>query len=453
MQAWDDFLQLLNTRFGSHTVDRWVRSLKISRFDACNLYLEGIDSFQVSWFREHVLPIAEKELKNNNGHAIKLHLSSPDLEKQDKEDTSLPFSDSPQSIQFEPDPIIPHCTFEQYIPMHGNKLPFQVFCKLIGFNPETATYENPPEDKFNPIYLYGPSGVGKTHLLMAAAMFFQLSGQKVFYAKAETFTNHVVNAIRKSRMQKFRETYRNIDVLIIDDVQVLGRKSATQEELFHTFNTLHTAGKQIILSSHVNPRLLEYVEERLISRFEWGITLPFEKGIESTDLEKILKSRSSFYGIQLKKSVAEFLLKNFTTPATLSRALFSMQMQSSNSKANLQELGQVEPILNRLIEKGVEENLTPEKILSAVVESFGIKKEDILGTSQSRDTTLPRQIAMYLLRRELKLPYMKIGDIFHRDHSTVMSAINQVKKSLQNPDSEIHYYLNQLRSFLSSYNH
>jgi chromosomal replication initiator protein len=453
MQAWDEFLQLLNARFGSSTVDRWVRSLKIVRFDACNLYLEGADSFQITWFKEHVLPIADKELKNNNGHTIKLHLSSFNLEKEEKEDSPMPFTDSSQSIQFEPDPIIPHCTFEQYISMSCNKLPFQVFCKLIGFNPETARYENPPTEKFNPIYLYGPSGVGKTHLLMAAAMFFQLSGQKVFYAKAETFTNHVVNAIRKSRMQKFRETYRNVDVLIIDDVQVLGRKNATQEELFHTFNTLHTAGKQIILSSHVNPRFLEYIEERLISRFEWGITLPLEKEIDAPELEKILKFRASFYGMHLKKPVAEFLLKNFTTPASLSRALFSMQMQSSNDKKDLQELGQLEPTLNRLIAQGIEENLTPEKILGAVVETFGIKKEDIIGTSQSRDATLPRQIAMYLLRRELKLPYMKIGDIFHRDHSTVMSAINQVKKSLQNPDSEAHYYLNQLRSFLSSYNH
>jgi chromosomal replication initiator protein len=449
MQAWNEFLQLLNTRFGSQTVDRWVRSLKVIRFDACNIYLEGADSFQITWLKEHVLPIAEKELKNNNGHTIKVHLSSQDIiEKPEKEDLSTAFTDSQQSIQFDPDPIIPHCTFEQYIPMPCNKLPFQVFCKLIGFNPETATYENPPQDTFNPIYIYGPPGVGKTHLLMAAATFFQLSGQKVFYAKAETFTNHVVHAIRKSQMQKFRETYRNIDVLILDDIEVIGRKNATQEELFHTFNTLHTAGKQIILSSHVNPRLLEYVEERLISRFEWGITLPLEKEIDPTELEKILKTRSLFYGIQLKKTVAEFLLKNFTTPASLSRALFSMQMQSSNNRATLQELGQVEPILHRLIEQEIEDSLTPEKIVSAVVETFGIKKEDILSSSQSRDSTLPRQIAMYLLRRELKLPYMKIGDIFHRDHSTVMSAINQVKKSLQNPDSEVHYYLNQLRNFL-----
>lgn len=447
MQAWDEFISLLSSRFGKGTIDKWVRTLQIERFDACNLYLKSQDSFQALWVEEHIMPLAQALLKNNNGHTIKLHIISPDQQDKPKiESKSTPEVD----LRFESDPLIKHCTFEQYIPSKSTQIPFEVFCRIIGFNPKTQTYEDPPQEKFNPIYLYGPSGMGKTHLLMAAATFLQLSGQKVFYVRAETFTNHVVNAIRSGQMQRFREAYRNVDVLIVDDIEVFGRKNATQEELFHTFNTLHTAGKQIILSAHVNPRLLEYIEERLISRFEWGITLPLEKSDDNADLSTLLQKRAQFYHIRLKRSLAEYLLKNFPSKASLSRAIEEMSTNCQTSIL-IQELDHIEPMLTKLIDQEHQKSLTPTKILNAVAEAFGIKVDDIVSSSQSRESTLPRQISMYLLRRELKLPYMKIGDIFDRDHSTVMTSVKQIKKALQNPDSEVAGVLNQLRNFLSSY--
>ena len=443
MHAWNNFLEDLERSYGKETIDTWVRTLKTLRFDACNIYLEALDTFQISWVEEHVLPKTKLLLKNNNGHPIRVHLYAPGWQK--KQEEALP-TVSP-TLKFSPDIVYPHATFEQFIPNPENAFTYGALCRLVGFDPATGSFVEPPSQGFNPIYIYGPSGSGKTHLLMAAATYLHLRGFKVFYVRAETFTEHVVGAIRSSKMDAFRKAYREVDVLIIDDVQVLGRKNATQEELFHTFNTLHTAGKQIILSAHVNPRLLEYVEERLISRFEWGINLSLERTIGGTYLHKILSKRLPLHRLQIKKNTYEFLLKRFSNASSLSRAIETIA--SEYPTATNIDLPHVQPILDRLLDQEKRERLNEEKILEHVAHCFGIKIEDILSKSQTRECVLPRQIAMYLLRKELNLPYQQIGRLFKRDHSTVMSAIKQVAKGLETNSEEITYHLTSISSAIS----
>ena len=445
MKTWDDFLNFLNEKFGKSTIDKWVRTLKIKTFDACNLYLEARDSFQITWYNEHISPLAKKHLVNSNGSNIKVTITSSDTTPLEAEEEPKPIFS--YDIKFESDALIPHATLNNYIVTTANKASFTIFSRLLGIDPETGKKGVFFPEKFNPIYIYGPSGTGKTHLLMAAAKYLREEGQEVFYVHAETFTDHVVHAIRNGQMQLFRKTYRKLDILIIDNIEVFGRKTATQEELFHTFNTLHTACKQIILSATINPRLLEYIEERLVSRFEWGLTLPFEKEINPEMIEELIQRRSTYHQIRMKKPVHEYLLKNFTTPASISRAI---EYMANNSKlSGLIELYQVEPMLVKLIQQDQKNTITSDKILTSVAEVFGIKKEDLLGKSQSRETTLPRQIAMHLLRKELKLPYMKIGAIFHRDHSTVMASIKQITTGLSTQDKDVTYYLNQLTSLFA----
>ncbi len=445
MKAWDDFLIFLDEKFGKSTIDKWIRSLKISRFDACNIYFEAKDSFQLTWYQEHIAPLTKKHFLDNNGQPIKVTINSPDIVPTPVEQKQA-FS---FNLKFESDPLISHATLDHYVVTEKNKTSFNIFSKLLGIDPETKQKGVFFPEIFNPLYIYGPSGIGKTHLLMAAAAIYLSQGLQVFYVKAETFTDHVVHAIRNGQMQLFRQTYRKLDVLIIDDVEVFGRKSATQEELFHTFNTLHTARKQIILSSSVNPRLLEYIEDRLISRFEWGLTLPFEKEINHEMILDLIRRRTAFYQLKLKKAVIDYLIKNFPTPSSVSRALDFIANQSTSM--GLVELQHIEPMLTKLIEQDLKNSLSADKILSSVAEVFGIKKEDILSKSQSRETSLPRQIAMYLLRKELKLPYMKIGDIFKRDHSTVMTSIKQITAGIGSQDGDISYYLNQLTSLFSKF--
>ncbi len=443
MQAWDEFLVELEKSFGKETIDKWLRTLKVQRFDACNLHLEPTDSFQVMWIEEHILPIAKKKFCNNNGHQIQLHLHVIE-KKHDEPDFSEPLV---AFIKFESDVVYPHCTFEQYAWSKSNEMSYKILCNLVGYDQIDSENQSSGINCPNPIYLHGPSGIGKTHLLMAAANHLLSKGLKVFYAKAETFTQHVVNAIRSSKMQSFRQKYRSVDVLIIDDVDVFGRKSATQEEFFHTFNTLHTSGKQIILSSRCPPRHLEYVEERLISRFEWGISLPLEKSFDPAILSQILDNRCRFYKSDMNKVLGNYLLKNFPSPAALSRALEYLQSHIETPLEML-ELSHVEPVLKKLAEQEQKQLLNPERILDSVALAFGIRKEDILSKSQTRDAVLPRKIAMYLLRKELKLPYMKIGDLFGRDHSTVMSSIKQIKQEIDSNNPDIAYYFNQLRNTL-----
>lgn len=376
MEQWETFLQEQEKILGKEVVAKWLRCLKISHFDACNLYLEAEDAFQVSWFEEQFRPLVNSRLVNNNHHPIKVHLTTAQEQKKSKSKKKL----TPSALSFlkiDSDPLLESATFEKFVPGAQNGLLLKFLLDLplqLG--------------AFNPLFIYGMAGTGKTHLLMACAKELRAKGISAFYVHAETFTEHVVRAIRSSQMQEFRKIYRNSQVLIIDDVHILSRKAATQEELFHTFNTFHTQGRQIILSSHLPPARLTEIEPRLISRFEWGILF---------HLEKLTPDERKLAG---------------------------------------------------LIQVELETQLTPEKIVQKVADYFGIRPSDILGKSQVHEYTLPRQIAMELCRTKLKMPYLRIGHFFSRDHSTVMFSIKQIQTKKQNPENKLFFVFQDLEHVL-----
>lgn len=440
MKLWSSFLNKLDSQFGKQTIDKWVRSLDITKYDAANLYLQAQDSFQLMWFNEHIKPIVEKSLVNNNGRIIKVHISvgvkTKPVETVKKEEDL--------SVNYTSDELTPYCSFEQYVPSNENELPFQILQKLTSSKQDELSY--------NPIFLYGPSGCGKTHLLTACAKACMQNGLKTIFVSSQTFTNHVVSAIRKGDMQTFRKHYRHLDVLIIDDVQLFARKNATQEELFHTFNTLHTANKQIILSSNLTPSFLEGIEERLVSRFEWGITLPIKKVNHHQSMVSIIQKRCSFYEIKMERSLEEYLASSYSDIKYLIKALDALivHVQLEYTNESTIYLSMVKDFIDESKANIQKERITAEKILKMVADLFEIKTEDILSKSQSRDCALPRQIVMYLLRNELKMPYMKIGQFFSRDHSTVMSSVKVIAKSLNKKDQEISFYLQDIQRRLLS---
>lgn len=454
MQAWQDFITVLEKEYGKETVVKWVLPIKIIKFDAGNVYLEAKDSFQLLWFEEHVKPKAKKYLINNNNRPIKIHI------KVDAK-TAIPIPHAntetkDETIHFVPDRLEPLHSFEQFVSGNQNLVPYQIFCKLAGFNPDDYRIEKPSLNlaTYNPLFLYGTSGSGKTHLMMALAQMLINRGLKVFFVRAETFTQHVVSAIRLGKMQEFRIAYRHVDVLMIDDIQIFSRKNATQEELFHTFNTLHTEGKQIILSSNLAPRFLDNIEERLISRFEWGLTLPLERISGAKELNQIIQKRTQFYRFPLKHEVIDYLMKKFHHAKALTKAIEILTIKSHLHKTDtkqLLDLEEAKEFLEKYLEEESKDKLTEEKLLQIVSENFGIKVDDMTGKSQSRESVLPRQIAMFLLRRELKLPYMRIGTIFSRDHSTVMSSIKNVTKGIDEQDKELSSYLNEIQRKIVSF--
>jgi chromosomal replication initiator protein len=456
MQTWENFVKKQEGLLGKDIAEKWLRSLKIVHFDSGNLYLEAKDPFQILWFEEHIRPLLKSQLLNNNFRPVKVHLTvgaSPTpvskFSKREKGQLNPP-------IHFFQDKLDPGMTLENFIAGEANELVFRLFCELSGYNRKTEKLEEPtvPLATFNPIYLWGGSGSGKTHLLTALAHAFKKRGLNALYARAETFTEHVVSAIRGSEMQSFRKAYRHVDILLIDDVHVFARKSATQEEFFHTFNTLHTSGRQIILSSKCTPALLEEIEPRLVSRFEWGINVHFEK-LKPKDLKLVLQKRCEGFHFPLNEDVSDFLIQTFPSSKSMHRALEALVLrchleQDARYKRNslLIDREAAKKMLSDLSLKEHEIALSPEKIIAAVSAAYGIRSEDLLGKSQSQECSLPRQIAMYLCREELRLPFQSIGRIFARDHSTVMTSTKQIEKKLECSDKELLFSLSEIRTHI-----
>lgn len=426
MQSWIEFLKKQKKEFSELTFKKWVDPIKVVKFDACNLYLECENSFQLLWFEEHIRPKIKNSLYNNNNHLIKVHLRvkntlSKKIPKEKKELFSFKiFQES----------LDANAKLSLFYASKKNKIPFNLFLELLDYK-KTKT----PGTGFNPIFIHGPKGVGKTHLLMAAAFFLKNNKKNAFFVKAKTFTNHVINAIRFGSIQKFRDTYRNVDALLIDDVHILSGKTATQEEFFHTFNTLHSKNSQIILTSRFPPNQIKDMEDRLISRFEWGIVLSFEKA-KKEDLVKILEKKLKSYSINLEENSKEFLINTFSSPFDLQKALHAILLRINTKKKV--KLFDIEKNLNDLILEGKKNLLTHEKIIKNIADYFGIRSCDILGKSQTKECSMPRQIAMYFCRKKLNLTYKKIGSIFKRDHSTVMSSIQYIQKKKEEKNENIY---------------
>lgn len=417
MQAWNLFLENIEKELGKSTTERWLKPLQIARFDARNLYLEASDPLQISWFEEHIRPLV-KRLTNNNGQPIQVILSLPQIQE------ALKPKSSESSFAIFPDRLDPELKLENFLTTPRNMVAYKLLCEL-------------DKPSFNPIFLYGPKTSGKSHLLNAAALFLEAKGKKVFYVRAESFTTHVVQAIRLGQMKQFRSIYREIDALIVDDVDVFAKKDATQEEFFHTFNTLHLSGKQILLSAELPPSKLSDIEPRLLSRFEWGLSI----GIEPIDPKELLQQKASLWKLSFSPELIQHLCHRFPQNALM--ALQALSLRSKGLSSILPE--KADQLLSDLIQTQEIPVLTPEKITSQIASYYGIKVEDILGKSQAREHAFPRQIAMFLCREKLELAYQKIGEIFGRDHSTVMSSVRQIQKLLQDTESPVFQDLQSIK--------
>ncbi len=408
MREWDQFLTQLEGSLGRNAVEEWLRPLRVVRFDAGNLYLEAENSFQTAWFEEHIRPLL-KGWTNNNQRPIKVHLNAAAAPKKLEKKEPLPLAILPSRLD-------PEMALAHFAPGGDSLIAYQLLSEAAS-------------SPFNPIYLYGPKGAGKTHLLMGAAQALQQAGKKVFFVRAESFTEHVVQAIRMGLMQEFRKVYRDIDALIVDDIHIFSRKNATQEEFFHTFNTLHTLGRPIILSANVPPSQLIEIEPRLISRFEWGISL----GLSKPDAKAVLTKKASLWNMPLTEELLHFLETRFPSNPVLALQALHFRFQGKIAPTPLI----AEKILVDLLEKEKADALTPEKIVKGIASHYGIKSEDLLGKSQTREFALPRQVAMYVCRERLQMPYQKIGELFGRDHSTVMSSVKAIQKGIEEKKGDL----------------
>ena len=289
-----------------------------------------------------------------------------------------------------------------------------------------------PGRSYNPLFIYGPAGLGKTHLLHAIGHYVRslYNGAKVRYVSSEEFTNEFINAIRDDKQDSFKRRYRDVDVLLIDDIQFLEGKTQTQEEFFHTFNTLHNANKQIVLTSDRAPKRLEALEDRLRNRFEWGLITD----VQPPDLETriaILRKKAAMDRLSAPADVLEFIASKIQTNIReLEGALIRV---TAFANLNRQEVDMTlaEIVLKDLIPEGGEPEITAGLIIAQTAAYFGVTIDELCGPSRGRHLVMARQIAMYLCRELTDLSLPKIGAQFgNRDHTTVMYADRKINQLL-----------------------
>lgn len=294
-----------------------------------------------------------------------------------------------------------------------------------------------PGVAYNPLYLYGGAGLGKTHLMHSIGHFIldQNPDKKVLYVTSEQFTNEVIESIRSgnaSKMNKLREKYRTVDVLLIDDVQFIIGKESTQEEFFHTFNVLHTAGKQIILSSDKPPKEMETLEERFRSRFEWGLIADIQPPDYETRMAILKKNAENLNNKQMDEEIFNYIATNIKSNIRELEGAYNKVIAFSKLNKVEITLDNVEEALKDIISPDVNRQVTPQLIINIVADHFGINPEDIISKRRNSEFVQPRQICMYLCRKLTGESLQNIGkSLGKKDHTTVIHGIEKVTEELE----------------------
>ncbi len=316
----------------------------------------------------------------------------------------------------------PKYSFETFVIGSSNRFPHAA----------AVAVAEAPGKAYNPLLVYGDSGLGKTHLLHAIGTYVRslYTSSRVRYVSSEEFTNEFINAIRDDRQDRFKRRYRDVDVLLIDDIQFLEGKTQTQEEFFHTFNTLHNANKQIVLTSDRPPKRLEALEDRLRNRFEWGLITD----VQPPDLETriaILRKKAAMDRLTAPPDVLEFIASKIQTNIReLEGALIRVTAFANLNRQDV-DMTLAEIVLKDLIPEGGEPEITAPLIIAQTAGYFGLSIEELTGPSRGRHLVMARQIAMYLCRELTPLSLPKIGAQFgNRDHTTVMYADRKIEKLL-----------------------
>jgi chromosomal replication initiator protein len=318
----------------------------------------------------------------------------------------------------------PAYTFASFVVGPGNELA-QAAAQAAAQKPGTL---------YNPLFIYGGVGLGKTHLVQAVGNYLLSKNpeKKILYINSEKFTNDFIYAIKGGQTDKFKEKYRNVDVLLIDDIQFIAGKEQTQEEFFHTFNALHQNNKQIVISSDRPPKAIPTIENRLISRFEWGMVAD----ISFPDLETrvaILEMKAQSKNYKLDKEIINFVAENIQENIRELEGALNKIIAFHELNNTLPTLESVKSILGGLSMNPKKAGLTSKKLLKAVADFFDLSMEDLLGSSRKKELVVPRQISMFLMREELRASFPNIGqDIGGRDHTTAMHACSKISILIAN---------------------
>ncbi|MGA2820892.1 MAG: chromosomal replication initiator protein DnaA [Anaerolineales bacterium] len=426
-QAWKATLGQLQMEMSKATFDTWVRDTELRDLEGNTFVIAVVNGYARDWLENRLASSARRILTGIWGTPVDVRFvighsqSSP----QEEPPRPPPADFLPNDLPARPSAnnMNPRYTFSSFVVGNSNRLAHAA---------SLAVAENPAQ-AYNPLFIYGGVGLGKTHLLHAIGNLVAQKGIRVLYVTSEDFTNDLINAIRSHDTDSFRERYRRIDVLLIDDIQFIAGKESTQEEFFHTFNALHGQNRQLVLSSDRPPKAMVTLEERLRSRFEWGLTAD----IQPPDLEvrlAILRSKAERAGRSVPDDVLELIARRVQSNIReLEGALVRMLALADLGGIELSR-EMAESALADLLPKN--RALDPDAIIAAVARSFGLERERLLGRERAHEVALPRQIAMYLIREETSASLPQVGEALGgRDHTTVMYGCEKIGQLLEQDDS------------------
>ncbi|MDD5370663.1 MAG: chromosomal replication initiator protein DnaA [Anaerolineaceae bacterium] len=424
-QAWQAALGQLRMDMKKDAFDTWVRGTEVAAYEDGVFTIGVQNAYARDWLENRLTSTVNRVLTGiiDRAAEVRFVVWQKEIEPLEAEtrDSFEPPND-PALPRLTNQTVNPRYSFENFVVGASNRLAHAA-CMAVAENPARA---------YNPLFLYGGVGLGKTHLLHAIGNAAKSSGLQILYVSSEEFTNDLISAIRSHATQAFREKYRRMDVLLIDDIQFIAGKESTQEEFFHTFNTLHGQDKQIVISSDRPPKAMVTLEERLRSRFDWGLTVD----IQPPDLETriaILRSKAERAGKQVPGDILETIARLAQSnirelEGALTRVLAFSEL------SGLPLSGQVvnAALGDMLPQRG---DINSDQVVKVVAKTFGLTPERLLGRDRSHDVALPRQVAMYLLREEGNISLPQIGAaIGGRDHTTVMYACEKVADMLVRDD-------------------
>ena len=426
-QAWQAALGQLQMEMPKGAYDTWVRDAEMVAYEDGSFVIGVNNAYARDWLESRLKSTATRMLTGMMNRSVEVRFviwqpSQPaetlseitnELEEEEQPVTTAPPVNFPLNLRY---------TFETFVVGSSNRLAHAA---------SLAVAENPAK-AYNPLFLYGRVGLGKTHLLRAIGNAAQQRGLQVLYVSSEEFTNDLIHAIRTHSTQAFRDKYRRTDVLLVDDIQFIAGKESTQEEFFHTFNTLHGQNKQIVITSDRSPKGLMTLEERLRSRFEWGLIADIQSPDYETRLA-ILRSNAERLGRAVDPEVLETIARRMQSnirelEGALNRIVAYAYLRDIPLTAEV-----VDNALADLIPEP--QSLEPEQLVQAVAQTFGISNERMLSRDRSQQVALPRQVAMYLLREEAQLSLPQIGSLLGgRDHTTIMYGCQKIAEMLESDE-------------------
>ena len=441
MDPWQQILRFIEAGISKQNFNTWFRPTQFKLLDENNnLFVSVPNEIFESWLTQHYFDLIQEGIQHNKLGSLKICFQSETMAPPLKKETSPQPTPVQKTLDFDSVDYLlnPKYTFERFVVGSCNQ-----FAHAASF----AVAESPFRT-YNPLFIYGGVGLGKTHLMQAVGHRIKAADRRVrlSYVSSEKFTNEVINAIRYDKTLALREKYRSVDVLLVDDIQFISGKQATQEEFFHTFNSLYDGQKQIVLSSDSLPKDIPDIQERLQSRFEWGLIAD----IQPPDLETkvaILKKKAEFENFELPDNVAFYISSQIKSNIRELEGSLVRLMAFSSLRGEKVTLNMAQEVLKHIL-KSQEKHISIEQIQKIVAEYYSLKIPELKSKNNSKVIAQPRQVGMYLCRQLTKASLPDIGREFGgKHHTTVLHSIKKVdEKRNINKD-----FNNLINMFLESF--